>query len=285
MGLLDRDYYRDEPRGVFFGGDRSMVTNLIIINVVVYVVDAIFFDGRLMLGMALKSNLLQEPWNVWQLITYGFAHSPGGPGFSRDIWHIVFNMLALWFFGRDVEGIYGKKLFLQLYLSLVILSGLCWLATVYRSDVVIPLVGASGAVFGIMLVYVMHFPHRNIYIYGIIPVKAWFFMAAYLIMEFAALNRQDYVAHAAHLGGAAFGFVFYKTRWTLFTWFPDRLPRRSLARRPALRLHTPDHDDELLSQRVDEILEKISREGEASLTKEERRVLEDASRRYQKRRG
>jgi membrane associated rhomboid family serine protease len=263
---------------MLLGGDRSMVANLIIINVVLYVVDALFFtSNELMEGMSLKASLFERPWDAWQLLTYGFAHAPHRP------MHIVLNMLGLWFFGRDVEGIYGRKIFLRLYLTLLILSGVCWLATTDRGSVL----GASGAVFGVMLVFVMHYPTRTILLFGIIPVPAWFLMAGYLIMEFGALqDRSSYVAHAAHLGGALFGFIFYKTGWTLFSIFPGRwLQRGMVTRRPKLKLHAPEQDDELLSQRVDEILEKIHREGEASLTKDERRVLEDASRRYQKRRG
>jgi membrane associated rhomboid family serine protease len=280
MGLMDRDYYRDEPRGTLLGGDRSMVANLIIINVALYIVDALFFNnGDLIRKMALRSSLFERPWDAWQLLTYGFAHD------YQNIWHIVFNMLALWFFGRDVEGIYGRRVFLQLYLTLIILSGLCWLATSFREPA--NLVGASGAVFGIMLLFVLHFPTRTILLFGVVPMRAWFFMAAYLFYEFYTLERSqgDYVAHAAHLGGALFGFVYYKTGWTLFSLLPGKLLKRGIGRRPKLKLHAPEQDDEMLSQRVDQILEKISREGEASLTKEERRVLEDASRRYQKRRN
>jgi hypothetical protein len=196
-------------------------------------------------------------------------------------------MLALWFFGRDVEGIYGRKVFLQLYLTLIILSGLCWLVTAYHTPAS-SVVGASGAVFGIMLVFVLHYPTRTVLLFGVVPVRAWFLMAAYLIMEFSALSRErhDFVAHTAHLGGALFGFIFYKTGWTLFSLAPGHLLKRGVGgRRPKLRLHAPEQDDDLLNERVDQILEKISREGEASLTKDERRVLEDASRRYQKRRS
>ena len=83
-----------------------------------------------------------------------------------------------------------------------------------------------------------------------------------------------------------FGFIFYKTGWTLFSIVPGNLMKRGASlRRPKLKLHAPEQDDLLLGERVDAILEKISREGEASLTKDERRVLEDASRRYQKRRS
>lgn len=283
MGILDRDYYRDEPKGLFLGGERTMVANLIIANVVLYLVDALFFNGRLMQAMALQASLPERPWDVWQLVTYGFAHSRS----RSDIWHIVFNMLGLWFFGRDVEGIYGKKQFLQLYLTLIILSGVAWLVTSLSTPNA-SVIGASGAVLGIMFVFVMHYPRRTIFLFGIIPLPAWALMAAYVIQDLSGLqgDRRDYVAHAAHLGGALYGFVFYKTGWTLFSLVPGKLFKHGIpARRPKLKLHSPEQDDASLGERVDEILEKISREGEASLTKEERRVLEDASRRYQKRRN
>lgn len=282
MGIHDRDYYRgDEPKGFFLGGDRSMVANLIIINAVLYVADALFFDrGALMLRMGLGSDLFQHPLDFWQLLTYGFAHDPNRP------WHILLNMYGLWVFGREVEGIYGRKTFLQLYLSLIVLSGLTWLATTFRYDQPVPLVGASGAVVGIMFVFLLHFPARTILFMMFVPMPAWVFGVLYLLLEFNGVkNGNDVVAHAAHLGGAGFGFVFYRLHWTLFSIVPERLLKRGFKARPKLRLHSPEEDDRLLGERVDQILEKISREGEASLTKEERRTLEDASRRYQRRRS
>src|SRR4029453_4895127 len=135
-----------------------------------------------------------------------------------------------------------------------------WLITSYRQPA--PLVGASGAVFGIMLLFALHFPMRTIMVFGVVPMPAWLLIGLYLIMEFSAMqqrNSHDYVAHVAHLGGALFGFIFYKTQWTLFTLLPGNLLKRGLGtRRPKLKLHSPEPDDESLSRRVDEILEKIS---------------------------
>jgi hypothetical protein len=90
------------------------------------------------------------------------------------------------------------------------------------------------------------------------------------------------VAYLAHLGGVGLAFLYWRSKWRLSSWIPDRMPRLRL-RRPSLRVHRPV-DEHSQQQRVDELLAKISSQGEASLTREERRVLEEASRRYQKRR-
>ena len=129
MGLYDRDYVRDEPRGLFLGGNRSMVTNIILVNVGIFLLDLVFFGRHLSSYLALHADLLTHPWNIWQLLTYGFAHDAGRPGTPivlGDFAHVGFNMFGLWLFGRDVEGIYGRKEFLRIYLSLIVLCGLSW---------------------------------------------------------------------------------------------------------------------------------------------------------------
>ena len=129
MGLYDRDYVRDEPRGSFLGGNRSMVTNLILVNVGVFLLDLVFFNRRLSEYLALHADLFTHPWNIWQLLTYGFAHESGQPGTPivlGNFAHVGFNMFGLWLFGRDVESIYGRKEFLRIYLSLIVLCGLSW---------------------------------------------------------------------------------------------------------------------------------------------------------------
>ena len=106
MGIYDREYYRDEPRGYSLGGDWSAVTTLMVINVAVFLADAFSSNHWIARTLSLDTgDLFHQPWNVWQLLTYGFVHDP------RDIWHLAFNMLGLWVFGRDVELVYGAKSF------------------------------------------------------------------------------------------------------------------------------------------------------------------------------
>lgn len=300
MGLYDRDYYRDEPSGIRLAADWSAVGTLIVINVAVAVVglflpiDLLTKKNWLTENLALAPDLFHHPWNFWQLLTYGFLHD------SADIWHLAFNMLGLWVFGRDVEGVYGKREFYKLYISLIILSGLFDQVVQLAANNSHPVIGASGGVMGLAVIFACHFPRRKMLVFPIpIPIPAAVLVGVYVVLEFLATqSRQSNIAHWVHLGGAAFGFLYYRTGWSLFRLWPRgwsvgtiRLPGRG----PKLKVHR-DVDDEgdvpaddylttgRLQQRVDQLLEKISRSGEGSLTEEERQFLADASRRYQQQR-
>jgi membrane associated rhomboid family serine protease len=287
MGLYDRDYIRDDNQpGFFLGAQRSMVTTLILINVGVFLVD-VLFQGDVSAVLSLKSDLLRKPWNVWQLLTAGFAHDP------NSVMHVGFNMLGLWFFGRDVEAIYGRKEFLRIYLTMVVISSLVWVVsanTLHRSHELqnSSMLGASGAVNGVLVLNVIHFPRRLLYVWGLFPIPAWVLCTLIIgqdVLGFSHARHGDgpSIAYEAHLAGAAFAFVYYYTGWNLGRWIPSRFSLGALKPRPKLRVHQGERESTLNDQ-VDQILEKISREGEASLTAQERRTLEDASRRYQQRR-
>ena len=286
MGIYDRSYYREDDHRGLFGG-RTMVVNVILFTVACYVAEVLSTseDSRLSLmeqWFDLSPDLLTHPWRVYQLITCGFMHD------HNNIFHLIWNMIGLWFFGREVESIYGPLEFLRIYLTLIVMSSLVWLLSTYTG-----LPGGAGleapsweAVLGIAMIFTMHFPTKLIYIWGVLPMPVWAMMGLYLVGEYAATekrNPHDNVAHVAHLAGALFGFIYFRSGWNLGSLVPDRWPRLL---RPRLKLHDPDPPSEPrdLSREVDDILAKISREGEASLTKAERRTLEEASKRYQRRR-
>jgi membrane associated rhomboid family serine protease len=281
MGIYDREYYQEREPGLHFGGSRMMVTNLVIINVAIYVMN-LFVGGDDTFGtinhaLALKSNLLEEPWQCYELLTYGFAHS------RTNIVHILGNMFCLWFFGRDIEPIYGRKTFLGFYLTAIILAGLIGrYAEEFLGDTLVILIGASGGVAAVIIVYIFHFPRRTLLIWGILPMPAWALGVMFLVMDFLGTFSSDSnVAHSAHLAGAAYGFLFYRTRWELGQLIPGPGWLKRFKARPQVRIHRPQEDEGTLSAEVDRILEKIGREGESSLTKKERDTLEYASRRYQ----
>jgi membrane associated rhomboid family serine protease len=234
--------------------------------------------------MALQPDLFSHPWQAWQLLTYGFGHDP------RTIMHILGNMFALWLFGRDVEAIYGKSEFYRLYITLVLFSGLVWVALqrAFWPQDPAPAIGASGAVMGIMMIYIFHFPNRMFLLFFAIPTPAWVLGIIYVYLDISGTMGgwqfgNERVANTAHLAGAAFGFLYYRTHWTLFSLWPGHWFTQTF-RRPKFRVHRGDdrdsRDDPQLQQKVDQILSKISREGEASLTADERRTLEEASRKY-----
>ncbi len=291
MGIYDREYYRDEPRGIMLTGQRSVVVNLILLNAAVFLLDVLLQQqnqtSQLAAYFALHADVFQS-WHLWQLLTAGFMHG--------SFFHLLFNMLALWFFGRDVELIHGRKVFLQFYLSTLILSNLCWVLSenyVFHQTNT-SAVGASGAIAGVLMVFVCHFPTRLIYLWGVVPMPAWVLATAWLALDLFSYRQEvaggpvANVAFAAHLSGAAFGLIYYYSRVTLFSvlptsWLGGALQR--LKRRPKLRLHDPDGPEEFdLEERVDDILAKIHEHGSDSLTPEERRILQKASQRAQQRR-
>ncbi len=281
MGLYDRSYYGEERRGIWQAGGRSMVVNLIIANVVIYVAD-LLSDMQLAPWLGLDSDWYREPWLFWQPLSYGFVH-------ARDLRHILFNMFFLWWFGSGLEAIYGRAELLRIYLVAIVVAGLTWVGVqALRGSPPALLVGASGGVMGLMILYVFHFPRQIIYIWGILPIPAWAFAGFYVLIDvMGATQSQGDVANVAHLAGAAFGFLYFQSGRRLGGLIPTRLSDlgQLLRFRPRLRVHQPRDDErDTADDDVDAILEKISREGEASLTKRERRTLEEASRRYQRRR-
>jgi len=295
MGIYDRDYYREESRGGFTGGSLSMVTILMLINAGVFLVNLLFFPAKpgeqaqLIKWFALEPDMFSRPWEAWQLVTYGFLHDP------TSIWHILMNMFVLWLFGRDIETIYGRKEFLAFYLSTIVLAGVVWLAaqTVFFPGNTGPVVGASGGCMGVAVLFACHYPKRMLLFWGVIPIPAWLIIGFYVLKDFVGFAAQtqpgadaQQVAVEAHLGGAACGALFFKTRWhlgRLLGIFGGALAGNPFGRRPRLRVHRDEAEDHDLSAQVDAILAKISREGEQSLSVAERRILEDASRRYQRR--
>lgn len=288
MGIYDRDYYRNEPRRSLMG-NWSAVTFLIVVNVAIFVLDQFapevpFHPGEHWLDahMALSPDLLAHPWRFWTLLTYGFAHDPS------NIIHVGGNMFVLWVFGVDVERLYGRERFMRLYLSLIVCSGLAWVVIQQFSKTPAPVIGASGAIMGIAAVYIYNFPHRVFLFYFVVPVPAWLLGIFYVGLDFyGVISPHDNTAHFAHIAGALFGLLYARTGWSLASLVPSRWPKWAKFGGPSLRVHADDDHPRTqreVQERVDQILEKISREGEASLTPDERRELEDLSRRFRNRR-
>lgn len=292
MGLYDREYYREERSGWGFGAQHSMVNILIAVNVAVWLVEVLLggknpeAPGGFVDHLCVHSDLFSHPWNAWQLLTAGFAHDP------NSVLHILFNMFALWMFGREVEGIYGRHEFLRLYLALVVLTSLSWvIVESLRPPMAQPatMLGASGAITGVIIIYVLHFPKRLLYIWGVIPVPVWAFGIFFVLSDLSGLGRtagpdEPQVAYEAHLAGALFGFLYYQSGINLGRLIPAGL-KLPVGSKPKLRVHEPAEPAETFDQRLDRILAKIAESGIDSLSPEEQRILEDASRRMQRRRG
>jgi hypothetical protein len=208
----------------------------------------------------------------------------GVEGERWGLFHILFNMFALWMFGREIEWKYGRMEFLRFYIAAVAFAGLVWVGIKYAQGATNEvLVGASGGVCAILFLYIMNYPKRTLYLWGILGMPAWVLgvgFAAFELISFASPGAKE-IAHEAHLAGAAFGVVYFQ--------FGRRLPRfglgdwrgwlKRLKPRPDLKVHDPETYYHDLDSEADALLAKIHKYGEESLTHEERKKLEDYSRR------
>ena len=161
---------------------------------------------------------------LWQLVTYMFLHSTGW------LSHLLLNMLMLWMFGTEVEKGWGTRLFVRYYFICGIGAGITTFLfnlPFYPSSTTI---GASGAIFGVMLAYGLMFPNRQILFWFIFPMRAISFVLLCAGIEmFSLLSLQDGGAHLAHLGGMLFGYLYLKRVWRLkelFSGLVWRLRRR-----------------------------------------------------------
>lgn len=190
--------------------ERITPTNkaIILANVGVYVL-------QLLLGDTLAPFALWPPqsglFRPWQLLTYGFMHDAYG---AYKFTHIFFNMFAVFMFGSEVERLFGAKRYLIYYLACVVGAALMQIIVVAVASLPpAPVLGASGAVFGLLLAFGMAYPHRKLMlIFPPIPMPAWLFVTLYGVLELYLGVRQTAsgVAHFAHLGGMATGFVLIR---------------------------------------------------------------------------
>jgi membrane associated rhomboid family serine protease len=290
MGLYDRDYtqedYQPRPAG---SGTRMMITNLVILNAAIYLLNVfVGGDHRVVQWLAVTPEDLWKPWLWWKLVTYGFVHNP------NDIGHIFWNMFALFIFGRDVELRYGRSEFLRFYLTAIVLGSVIWCIRLNLLDVAhARVIGASGGVAAVILLFVYNFPRRTILLFFVLPVPAWVLgvlMIAGDAFGFIGYSRSERnIAFDVHLVGILFASGYYWFGWNLGHWTSKRSAGGfrwpTVRRRPKLRIHDPEDRDQRLDEEADRILEKVSRQGIDSLTNRERRILEDYSRRMRQRRG
>ncbi|MFV0606520.1 MAG: rhomboid family intramembrane serine protease [Niabella sp.] len=196
------------------------VRNLIMINVLVWVAQ-ILYDPRY--NITAKIGLWpigNENFHPWQLITHMFAHAAynqdvfGNPVGGIIFYHILFNMFALWMFGRVLENVWGAKRFLIFYFLCGLGSAALHLGMQYFMGNPSMAVGASGAIFGVLVAFAMTFPNTELYLLFIpVPIKAkWAVLGLVAIDLFGGISQfsGDNIAHFAHLGGAITGFIILK---------------------------------------------------------------------------
>lgn len=297
--------FGDVIRNEFKRGAMHM--RLIIINLAVFLI----INISLILVTLMKWDIAYIPWHwmaatsklelllykPWSLVTYMFVHV--------DFYHILFNMLILYFTSRIFIQFMGEKKLLNTYL----LGGLAGAAMHIIAQNVFPLlreltpiggdvmIGASASVMAIFVGAAVYAPNLEVFLFGLIRLKLKWIALFYVFTDIAGLGAMDGVAHFAHLGGAIWGFAAVsslKKGKDIGRWFDGVIDFFSFKRRPKRRTrmkvkysakrdsgrHTPPRDDHEYNarkadtqKRIDEILDKISKSGYESLTKEEKAFL------------
>ena len=194
-------YYNPLPKGIKW---------LLIANTAVFLLQ--FLSARLGFGTAFMDfglwprAVLTFP-AIWQLVTYLFLHA--------GVWHLLINMLMLWMFGSDLERDWGARRFLQYYFLCGVGAGICVvLSSLILRDLDSRTIGASGAIFGVLLAFGVCYPDRVILFMFLFPIKAKYFVMIMAAIEFlyTVQGSSSGVSHMAHLGGALFGYVYLKRR-------------------------------------------------------------------------
>jgi membrane associated rhomboid family serine protease len=316
MGIYDREYYRREGPG-FLGSftDRGQVCKWLIgINIVCFILQLVTQQNP-HVGVAPDGEFVRiqgsAPFTdafmldagavlhgqIWRLLTYAFLHEPVTSGLPL---HIIFNMLFLWWFGSDVEDIYGPREFLAIYLTSAVLGGLAfvlaWKAVAGGQFCL----GASGAVMAVMVLCALHYPGRLIYIFFFLPVPIWLFVVFEVAQDafgFLSPGHAGNTAVTVHLAGAFFAFCYYKRHWRLMPLWSQLRSFLRQRTRPRLRVYReeprqkmpvsaqPDAGgDDQLEAKLDAVLEKVARSGKSSLTDSEQQILLRASEVYRRRR-
>ncbi len=287
----------------------GMYIKLIYINVAVFLVTSIVgLVGALMkmpelhalvefnLGAATDLNVLvTKPWTI---VTYMFAHG--------DVWHILMNMLLLFFFGKQIEAYLGSKKVLSLY----VLGALSGLVLQILAKNLFPLfqdmphnliVGASGGVFALMVALATYAPRLEVNLFGVFPVKLMWLVGGYFLMELFQVDQVSNVAHFTHVGGGLYGFLMikqYQKGKDISTWFDNMMTFfvgvfKPGQRKPKMKVKyskfrdkttdskpkPPKDDIDFNAQKVerqkklDAILDKIKVKGYDGLSKSEKEFL------------
>lgn len=262
--------YQFQSHQTQFTWNPRTVTNaikiLVIINVGMYILQIITGSQERMIEIFGLSAETIWPL-IWQPITYMFMH--GG------VWHVAINMFVLWMFGTELEKIWGKNEFLKYYFVTGIGAGIIWLLFNIGGSHAI-LIGASGAVYGILMAYGLMFPNRIVYVYFLFPVKVkWFVIFIGAIAFFSSMGTGSNISHLTHLSGMLIGYLYlrFSDHWRniMFNF------RKKIVEMKSMQKGKDNQQKMKLQQEVDRLLDKANICGWESLTEEEQIKLQASS--------
>ncbi len=263
--------YQRRPSLGFGRAWTPMVKRLILINGGVFLLQLFM---PLLIGVSLRYPFgldTAHPFHLWRYFTYLFIHG--------DPFHLLFNMFALWIFGSDMEDYFGGRRFLHYYFFTGIGAGICVMVIDLLTGQHSLVIGASGAVFGLLLAFGIVYAERviTLLLFFVLPVtmKAGHFVIVFGVVEFFfGVSGASRVAHFAHLGGMAFGLIYLKAPAGFFQARGPGIIKTLRDRFHDLRSLRGKRDD----RRMDDLLSKVNKEGIQSLTDEEKQFLHRMSR-------
>jgi membrane associated rhomboid family serine protease len=316
MGYEDRDYYRedDAPSGFRFGSEMSMNTRLMLACGIVFLLNLFLFghnNNWLSLeALSLHGDTILQPWLWFQYVTYAFVHDPD----PKQLHHIILSLLGMYFFGPEIERHYGSREYLRIVLATILLGGIFWsLHVLFREglsdpqntlqflNAYEPLHTRPYTAFGIAalsatltLLFCMHYPKRDIMLFGVMPVPAWLIGIMILFQSLGVLFSS--IASGAPwpyevdmiLVGCIFSVMYFRFQWHL-----GDLPgvsslgkvweglKKMFKPKPNLKVYDSTEEDAAyteLETEADRILDKLHSQGEASLSPPEKKLLERYSR-------
>lgn len=247
-----------------FAAMSPVLRGIIVANAALFLLSLIVGGQFIELFGLVPAKVLGERW-VWQPVTYLFIHG--------NFLHLLFNLFALWMFGMHVESQWGSREFLKYYLLCGVGAGLCNVLAAPGS--MHPVIGSSGAIYGLLVAFAMLYPEAVIYLYFFFPLKAKHFALLCGLIEFFAGASQATpgVARLAHLSGMLIGYFYIRWWWIVKIRAKALFGRLSPEPRPARRAEGRPSAARDAASEIDRILDKILAQGEGSLTEDERETL------------
>jgi len=250
----------------------SVVTRLVIANVVIFFLLQLPIGRQLIAYLALTPKLVVTRGFVWQMLTYMFL--------QVDLWHLALNMLVIWMFGRTFEKIWGGTRFLKFYFACGLGGAIFSFLFAFNT----PVIGASAAAYGILLAFAVMFPNQRLLLGFFIPVKARTLVIGLAILSLVlGIKGGGRIAHFAHLGGMAAALIMMRGEYQfrLFRNFirsrVSKIPVKVSFDGDKQTPPSPSGEQESDMQKINSILDKISDKGYENLSETERRILEHYS--------
>ncbi len=272
--MIRNSTYQETSFG-FQQGITPGIKYLLIANAAVFLLQMTLPALHLERNFGLVPYAVVHSFTVWQLVSYMFLH--GG------LMHIFFNMFSLWMFGSDLERQWGTREFLKFYFVTGI--GAAIITFLLQINSTVPVIGASGAIYSVLVGFAVLYPNRLVYIWFLFPIKV-----KYLVMVLIGLGvlaswsqHSDGIAHFTHLGGALIGYLYLKADWRFVHWLAP-VKKLFRFRRKGPKLVNSNRQPDVLMEEVDRILDRITElGGYENLSEREKKILESASKKLSER--